>query len=748
MIALRSYQEKAVRELREKANELLDLQGSKTIVFKAPTGSGKTLMMAEFLKTLVENRVDTKTFSFIWTAPRQLHTQSKAKLTGYYYDSKALRCVDFEDLIDTQIGENEILFLNWESINKADNIYIRENERDFNLSHVIQNTLDAGRVIVLVIDESHHSAKTETSLELIDMLRPQVTIEVSATPNIAGDERVTVYREYVIAEEMIKKRIAINPGFRNQIKRQTASELTVSSQAGESANEYILRMALDERAELAGKMTAEGSIVNPLMLIQLPDARQGVADIKDEIVQILKDNHDITIENGKLAIYLSEDKENLANITRNDSEVKVMIFKQAIALGWDCPRAAILTLFREWRSFTFSTQTLGRILRMPELKHYGDDEINTGFVFTNLSDFSIQEELAGDFLTIQHAKRKETYQPISLQSVYSKRLRELTRLAPQFIRDFLDAADEYGLQEKIDIEVAEARMVLIADGMVENVDARFLHIADGRPENGFSANIIERIRTPLEAQSALNLFVRNNLAPFAPEGRSIGRVKESFYRFFKHAFFMQFPHNGMYAQMIVLALENQQHFINVLNVAKEKYQADVTQREKDLIPVSAWEVPSSYNYNHRYQNRAMGKSIFEPFYELDGTSKIERDFAVFLDTMLADVEWWFKNGDQDATFFAVPYEENGEIKIFYVDWIVKFEDGRIGLFDTKAGLTAETAGTRAEGLAKYIKEQNQNGKNLFGGIVIEKNNSYWLNSEEKYRYDENDLLDSGWMVLS
>jgi len=748
MITLRQYQEIAVRELREKANILLDLQGGKTIVFKSPTGSGKTLMMAEFLKTLVENRVDTKSFAFIWTAPRKLHTQSKQKLENYYHDSKALRCVNFEDLVDIQIGKNEILFLNWESINKEDNVYIRENERDFNLSRVIQNTLDAGRIIVLVIDESHHSAKTEISLELIDMIQPKITVEVSATPNIDGDERVMVYREWVIAEEMIKKRVAINPGFRNKIERKTAEEIIVTSQAGESANEFILRMALEKRIELVEKMTAEESNVNPLMLIQLPDARQGVADIKDEIVQILKDNHNITVDNGRLAVYLSEDKENLANITRNDCEIEVMLFKQAIALGWDCPRAAILTLFRDWRSFTFSTQTLGRILRMPELKHYDDDELNTGYVFTNLSDFSIQEELAGDFLTIKHAKRKEIYQPISLQSVYSKRLREFTRLAPQFIRDFLDAADEYDLKGKINTENAEARMALITDGAVENIDTPFLHIADGSTENGFTADVIERIRTPLEAQHALDLFVRDNLAPFAPEGRSIGRVKESFYRFFRYAFFMQFPHNGAKAQMIVLDPQNQQHFINVLNLAKEKYQAGVIQREKELVPVDSWEVPSSYNYNHRYKIQAMEKSIFEPFYELEGTSQIEKDFARFLDITLQDVEWWFKNGDQDATFFAVPYEDNDEIKTFYVDWIVKFNDGRIGLFDTKAGLTAETAGTRASGLAKYIKEQNQNGKSLFGGIVIEKNNSFWINSEEEYLYDKNDLLGSGWTVFS
>jgi len=80
--------------------------------------------------------------------------------------------------------------------------------------------------------------------------------------------------------------------------------------------------------------------------------------------------------------------------------------------------------------------------------------------------------------------------------------------------------------------------------------------------------------------------------------------------------------------------------------------------------------------------------------------------------------------------------------------IVKYKDGSLGLFDTKGGLTAETAGSRAEGLAKYIKEQNNNGKEFFGGIVIEKNDSYWLNSNEKYKYDENDLLGSGWKVLN
>ena len=81
-----------------------------------------------------------------------------------------------------------------------------------------------------------------------------------------------------------------------------------------------------------------------------------------------------------------------------------------------------------------------------------------------------------------------------------------------------------------------------------------------------------------------------------------------------------------------------------------------------------------------------------------------------------DSSKWFKNGDKDATFFAVPYD-NGEKKPFYVDFIVKLKDGRIGLFDTKSGFTQKLAGPKVDGLFKYIQSENKKGKNLFGGIV-------------------------------
>ena len=82
-------------------------------------------------------------------------------------------------------------------------------------------------------------------------------------------------------------------------------------------------------------------------------------------------------------------------------------------------------------------------------------------------------------------------------------------------------------------------------------------------------------------------------------------------------------------------------------------------------------------------------------------------------TLLIFGEWWFKNGDRDGIFFAVSFEENNEIKPFYVDFIVLFKNKKIGLFGTKSGRTIKDSKEKSDGLQKYII----NNKNIIGGIV-------------------------------
>jgi len=709
---LKIYQENAIEELLEKAKKLLAHSDGKKLVFKAPTGSGKTIVMAEFLKRLVDDREIKRSLSFIWTAPRQLHIQSREKLEKYFDENRAIKCSFFEDLQDRKIDENEILFFNWESVNKRNkNTIVRENEQEFYLSKVLERTIEEGREIILIIDEAHHHATSEISQRLIKDIEPKLTIEVSATPVITNpDEMVNVPLEEVKAEGMIKRAVVLNEKFINLLKvGKVKTELSSGSE------ELVIDASLKKRKELLNAFQKEKVNINPLILIQLPNKIGQLEDtMKDRVIRIIKDKYSISTENGKLAIWLSGEHINKENVEKNNSEVEVLIFKQAIALGWDCPRAQILTLFREWHSPIFSIQTVGRIMRMPEPDkgHYQSDILNYGYVYTNLSDIEIKEDIARDYITVYTSKRAADYEPVDLFSCYSKRHREKTRLSPLFIEVFFKESRNYGLKKKIDKTAKRLDIKVFNDWKAENID-----ILAGKTISGDKVITIGS----LDLQRLFDYFVRQSLAPFYPEDRSVGRVKEAIYKFFELEFKMKRGEEEDEAIKITLSDKNIQYFIYVIDKAKEEYQKEIIKREPELVFVKDWNIPEYIRYNENYNQIEYKKSIMEPFFS-DGRWKSEKVFMEFLEKS-ENVEWWFKNGDRDRVFFAVSYK-NGEEKPFYVDFIVRLKDGKIGLFDTKAGITQKVARTKIDGLNEYIKNENQKGKKLFGGIVINTDRNY------------------------
>jgi len=731
-IEFKDYQEKAVVKLKLEINELLDSEGDKVCVFKSPTGSGKTLMMAEFLKRLVDSRVDGKKFSFIWLAVNKLHDQSRTSLKKYYDQyGVGIKCSHFDDLNDRNIKENEILFLNWASVNKKDNLYVRENERDNNLTSIIDRTKAEGRLIILIIDESHRNAETDKSKELIKDIGPKITIEVSATPQLNIINRIVeVDLNDAKNEGMIKKEIVINPGFENyKLDKQLADK---------SADEIVIEAGLKKRKELASQYQKEGSNVNPLMLIQIPDSHAGI-DKKDDVILLLS-KYGITTENGRLAIYLSDkdSKVNLNNIEKPQNEVEVMIFKQAIAVGWDCRRAAILVLFREWKSMIFSIQTIGRIMRMPEHHHYKSDELNLGYVYTSLSDIGIAEDIVKEYITVFEGKRNEEYKNIDLVSYHSKRFREETRLSADFVPVFLQATKDLKLKDEVSLKHSIVDTKLIASGKIIDVDKETKSIE--------KKGTFDIPKNEVELQNAFDSFVRENLAPFAPEQRSIKRINDSIYAFFEA---QRKEDEWPKIQGIVLAEENRQLFVNVINRAKELYQ-DIVGRGKNALIKNdePWNVPIVINYNLTFVQKKYKKSIIQPYYAktkgnnsltvFEEDSELEVEFIEYLEKS-NKVKWWFKNGKSDATYFAIPYIENDIEKSFYVDFIVMLNNGRIGLFDTKGEIYAKVAKEKAEGLADYIDKENKNGKKLFGGIVIKENNSWRYNDNKEYAYDPKNL---------
>src|SRR5262249_39243921 len=139
-------------------------------------------------------------------------------------------------------------------------------------------------------------------------------------------------------------------------------------------------------------------------------------------------------------------------------------------------------------------------------------------------------------------------------------------------------------------------------------------------------------KNSVELQNSFDMFARENLAPFAPELRSIKRINDSIYRFFDKTFKMGVD-DWTKIQAIVLAEENRHIFVDVINWAKEMYQDFVGRGKHELIQnEEPWNVPEMINYNLNFVKKQYKKSVMQPYYarvqETNNLSLFEEDSDV------------------------------------------------------------------------------------------------------------------------
>ena len=655
------YQNEAVEELVDTSTKYLLDDDSKLIIFQSPTASGKTIMLASALPQIVKKLQNKKELAFVWISVNYLHEQSKEKLEKYFENERLLECANITEIQNNQIEENQILFVNWQSLNREGNIFMVDNEQDWNLSKVIENTKEEDREIVLIIDESHRAAKTSKAKNIIDIIDPKLTIEVSATPKegITNDHKVTVKLSDVVAEEMIKEEIRINPDL---------------SKAG--TNEDIIKASLKKRKELQKYYEEESTKINPLLLVQIPRKKStDVRNPEDKIIDLL-DKHGITTENGKLAVWLSEkDKKiNLDYLEKNDSEVDVLIFKEAIALGWDCPRASILLLQREWNAenYVFNVQTLGRIMRMPEQKHYKKyPALNVGYVYTASDNFSIVEDLADDYVSrVQMLRDNTIYGNIYLPSEHIRRKREQQRLSGDFKDCLFEAEKELKIKGKINTGLVKFKKAIGIEGEVENIDQIQTVSFKNKSE-------IEKDRE--EVCSWYTAFIKSQTSPFTGGDRPTTIIKSSLRSLFKKLFDID---NEDKIGMIVLNPKNRGEFGQLIAVAKHKY-VSLPEKEDIINKNKNWYVPEAISVFDNYEkakieNKLIKKSILKPFYlKKDKNDKLqwskpEKTFIGELEKTDNDVLWWWKNGERESKYFGIAYKkDDNHFYGFYPDFIIK-----------------------------------------------------------------------------
>jgi type III restriction enzyme len=768
----KDYQLKAIAELVKSVSDLLSKDtNNKVCVFQSPTGSGKTIMVAKFIEEIIKEHPETDS-CFLWVSigKGDLHKQSKKSLEKLFDGFPKVNLLE-EEFFGSRnfIEQNEVVVVNWEKLyskyssgaHKGEwkNIVMRDGE-GVNFIEVLEHTR-AKRKIILIIDESHYASDALRTNELREIISADVTLEMSATPKIQPSAQdiakgnakfVYVDPKEVIDEGMIKKELIINENLEQLVDDEKTSQ------------DIIIEAAYNKRLELKEAYLKLGSRINPLCLIQLPNAEAGIA--KREVIEEFLAAKEITVNNGKLAVWLNDEKsERLDEISDFENEVEFLLFKQAIDTGWDCPRAHILVKLRDIHSFIFEVQTVGRILRMPEQMHYEDEILNTGFIFSNLQKITVQKEDYNPNI-IKHlkAKRKLNYKPLLLPSYYKSRV------------DFGDITFSFGITlenifcNAFGIEInptlintEENSEKIKSKGLTTDISSYKESLLTDKKIFGTAFDEITGVlndscdRTAdakLADNDLLDLFssvIKENLNGFSPK-RSVPTVREAIYKWFKKYLGCNYHFENVILQIQYLFLHKQniETFARLLSQATGEYKpikkAEVKTKIEETI--YNWDVKSEEFFNqHTDENMEYKLCVYEQCYLAKDRSKSEKEFEKYLETKQDKIEWWFKNGVNKKDFFGIKYEENDLPHTFYPDYIVQLTSGQLFIGDTKAGITALDAKSRAEALQAYINNQNEKGKNLVGGIIIYDNTNKWrINQQNIYNYDKHNLTD--WEFLA
>lgn len=778
-----AFQSKAIQKLTDTFIKLWsNVEPQRPLAFKSPTGSGKTFMVAHFVNGLNYLPQWDYDKALIWiTFSDDLAMQSKDKFQQYFENNLTNHLLTVNDFRQGKLYTNDILFINWQKLvaTKKENRLLRRpddetflKEQGYYFDDIIENTHKEGREIILIIDESHKSAGTDLAQDVINLINPKVIVNVSATPDhlptIDQIEEgkagyVGVNREEVVEEGLIKEKIAV----------QTEEDLVKFP--NKDLDELLLDLAIERQQKLKAEYKTLGKDVNPLVLIQLPNDDSRLKDsgqkTKEEIVLDYLQKKKINIDRD-VALWFDGKQKNMEFITYNESNVDFMLFKQAAGTGWDCPRAHILVMFREINSASFYVQTIGRILRMAEPNRKDDYKNNpnlrTGYLYTNYkrNDVEIPDQGTKNKPFIYTSKRKDDIENIQgLHSDFVSRvdygdLGHAVKFQMSFLKsfdNFFDFGDVFMANDKKEILKEKGIDInpfltnkLIVDAEFSDYDKINLDFAQkGREEDyEISRNDVEKIFNwycfqLLSEQTEKETKVSNISRSWSP-------LKSAFRVWFKRIFDND---SNLYYRILINDLNKNQSsvFRQALTQALKEYypikKEFLDQRKKDIEKREAplFEIKEEYSFTEDYaelteQEGTSELSAIQPFYlrkEYNGREN-ELKFLNYLEQKTDKLDWWFKNGDSGKEFYCLKYYNTArnEEALFYPDWILKFKDGRIGIFDTKSGMTAQNPEGRAEGLANKIKELNSNGGNYIGGLVVLENNQWYYFSNEKYILEE------------
>jgi type III restriction enzyme len=348
-------------ELQQNAvKKLVDLTNVKDeITFKAPTGSGKTFMMADFMNRILSNNKDV-VFLVSTLSKGNLADQNNKKFISYKESGKFQTINPY--LINTDVSGEESLF-----IPTTYNVYVLPRDLYKNggklmqgaMSNFLQNmtiTKFLGgkeKKIWLIKDECHDATNNLDSLSQGFFSK---IINFSATPNLKRGQ---------LPDVEIKDDDAVNCKLIKHI------EIGDDDDTVEDAICKFENIKEEYRNKLG---------INPCLIIQISNKDKSDEEIRNIIMPILnKDEH----QDLKWMLIVNEENKCDTNdqikakqipvkkwkeyAKENMATIDIIIFKMVISEGWDIPRACMLYQVRNTQSDQLDEQIMGRVRRNPRL---------------------------------------------------------------------------------------------------------------------------------------------------------------------------------------------------------------------------------------------------------------------------------------------------------------------------------------------------------------------------------------------
>ena len=426
-ISLKPFQKQRVLELRRTAAMAqMNWQhfGMKQIIsFTAPTGAGKTIMMASFIESIMCGDEECMVAAipesiFIWLSDSpELNEQSKQKLMKYC-DRLVLN--QFETLDENfrgdKLEQSKVYFLNTQKLTRTSRMTSTGDGRDWTIWEVLQNTIEEyGKHLVLVIDEAHRGAKINQTTTMQKFVKGfdnedgqletlPFIIGMSATPErfnaLAGASLSTLSKVVVSPKEvrdsgLLKDRIEIHFPEASVINKNIA---VLQAAADEWKDKCLHWYNYTEKQHYQN--------VCPIFVVQVEPGTTGKVSATDldECLHEIEKRTGETFETGEVVHAFGE----IGTIPINgievpycppsaindDRKIKVVLFKEALSTGWDCPRAEAMMSYRVARDATYIAQLLGRMIRTPlRMRVEVDESLNYVHLYLPHFDESTVEEV-------------------------------------------------------------------------------------------------------------------------------------------------------------------------------------------------------------------------------------------------------------------------------------------------------------------------------------------------------------------